>query len=201
MTQFFLIQPITCILATLILIFSITGFYNKYFFYRMILKPYHIVREHTFYELITADLVHINLQHLIVNEASLIFICGKMEQHLRKTSTFGSIRFALIYLASLLTGNCIAMYRNKNDPEYSSAGASGSIMGCLFGFMYLEPHTVAFYMPVIGPLTNEVYAIVYAILMFIMKKRIAKSGANYGVHFWGAVGGMVMTILVGVSFK
>lgn len=124
-----------------------------------------------------------------------------MEQHLRKASTFGSIKFTAIYLAGLLTGNLIAVYRNKDDPEYSSAGASGSIMGCLFGFMYLEPHTIAFYMPFIGPVNNEVYAIVYIISMFVMKKRIAKSGANYGVHFWGAVGGMVMTILIAVSFS
>lgn len=180
----------------MILAFSFVGLYNRFFFYRMMLKPYQVVRQKDYLQVFTADLVHINLPHLIINVVSLFFICGNLEQHLRSISAFGSVKFATIYLVSMLTGSLATVLLHKNDAEYSSAGASGSIMGCLFGFMYLEPHTVAIYLPAIGPVTNGYYALIYLAAMFIMKRRMVKTGINFSVHFWGAFGGLVTTMLI-----
>lgn len=189
-------QPVTCFLMLIIFAFSLAGFLNKYFFFRMMLRPYQVVRHHDYQQVLTADLVHINLLHLLVNEASLFFICGKLEQHLKHGPAGGSLAFAVIYLASLLTGAVVTLLLYRNDPEYSSAGASGSIMGCLFGLMYLEPKTIALYLPFIGPVTNEYYALLYIVAMVVMKRRLLRSGVNYSVHLWGAFGGIITTVLI-----
>lgn len=194
--QLFTSAPVTFILVLLISIFSVISFFNKPFFYKMVLHPYDIVRQHTYYKLFTADLVHIDLQHFIVNVATLFFVGGNMERHLRLTSGWGSLQFLVIYVTSLLIGSVIILILHRNDIAFSSAGASGSIMGCVFGFMYLEPTKTAIYLPGVGAVTNEYYALIYVALMVLLKKRITRSGANYELHFWGALGGIIITILI-----
>lgn len=194
--DFFLTAPVTFLLAALILLFSLRSFYDRSFFYEMALHPYDLVRNHRYYKLFTAEFAHIDLQHFMVNEASLIFICGNLERHLRHNSRFGSLQFTAIYLAGLLTGSIWMIIRYRNDIQFSTAGASGSIMGCLFGFMYLEPYKAALYLPVFGAVKNEYYALLYIFLMVVLKKRIEKSGVNYELHFWGALGGIFMTLAI-----
>jgi membrane associated rhomboid family serine protease len=195
-SHYLLSAPVTFLLAALILLFSFRSFHDRSFFYKMALHPYDVVRNHRYYKLFTADFAHIDVQHFIVNEASLIFIGGNLERHLRHNSRFGSLQFTAIYLAGLLTGNIWMVIRHRNNIQFSTAGASGSIMGCLFGFMYLEPDKAALYLPVFGAVKNEYYALIYILLMVVLKKRIEKSGANYELHFWGALGGIFMTLAI-----
>lgn len=188
--------PVTLVVFLLILIFSLISFFNKQFFYKMLLHPYDVVHNRHYYRLLTSDLVHNDPQHFILNGLSLLCFCGGLEKHLRHTSAYGSVQFFVIYLASMLTGNLIVTWRQRDHITFSTAGASGSILGCLFGLMYLEPNTVAFYLPVIGAVTNEYYAVIYIILMVILRKRIKNNGASYELHFWGALAGLLATIML-----
>ncbi|MGN6639521.1 MAG: rhomboid family intramembrane serine protease [Mucilaginibacter sp.] len=199
--QAFLKAPVTYSLIVLISLFSLISFFDKRFFYRMVLHPYEFIRRRHYYQLFTADLVHNDVQHFLVNGISLFFIGGDLERYLRGISCWGSLQFAAIYMASLLTGNMLMIFWHRHDAEFSTAGASGSIMGCVFSFMFLKPGKVAFYLPVLGGLSNGYYALIYILAMILMRKRIARAGANYEVHFWGAIGGLAMTLALKLLLK
>jgi len=188
--------PVTATLVAMIFAFSMCSFFNRSFFYKLVLHPYDIWRNGNYYRIFSADLAHIDIQHFVVNEVSLFFIGGNLERHLRHLSNLGSFQFAVIFFGSLLTGNLMMLTIYRNDIKFSTAGASGSIMGCVFGFMYLEPTTTAFYLPVIGSVSNEYYVLIYIASMVLLKKRLKNSQVNFELHFWGALGGLLTTILV-----
>src|ERR1700761_2058575 len=195
-SQFILSIPFTLVLAMLILLFSSVSLYNKVFYYKMVLHPYDVVRKKSYYRLITADLVHNNLQHLLVNEGCLIVFCGYLERYLREVTKHGSSEFGIIYFSSMLTGSLIVTIVHRKNIKYSTAGASGSILGCLFGYMYLQPYRIVLYLPIIGGIKNEYFPAIYVILVLILKERLSRSANSYELHFWGALGGIFSTILV-----
>jgi membrane associated rhomboid family serine protease len=194
--QYFSNAPVTTILVVIILIFSLTSFFNRNFFYKMVLHPYSIVHDFSYHRIFTADLVHNDIQHFILNEACLVTFCGFLERHLRNVSPYGSLQFITIYTSSLLSGNLFITYLKRNDIKFSSAGASGSILGCLFGYMFVEPDRIALYVPVIGAVRNEFLPIIWIGCMWLLRRRIKKLGVNYEVHFWGAVGGILCTLII-----
>jgi len=194
--KFLLSIPFTITLAALILLFSSIAFINKRIYYKMVLHPYDVIRNRNYYKLFTADFVHNNMWHLIVNEACLIIFCGFLERYLREVTRHGSSEFGIIYFSSMLTGTAIVTFVHRNNIKYSAAGASGSILGCLLGYMYVQPYRIVLYMPLFGGVRNEYFPAIYIIGVLVLRRRLTKSATSYELHFWGALGGILSTIFI-----
>lgn len=187
--------PVCLVLGTAILVISLAGFHNRGYVFRLFLHPVSIIRDRQYYRLFTSDLVHHNLFHLILNEAMLFTYGGNLETHLNRKLSFGSIRFSAIYIFSCLFASVFATIRNRRDFGYSSAGASGSIMGCLFGFTILQPGMVAFALPVVGNVTNLYFSLIVIIGVVVYRQRRNNELLNHDLHFFGALGGLVGTLI------
>jgi len=182
--------PVTCVLMVLILAVSLSAFIKKRIFPELVLHPYSIYHQKQYYRLFTSDLVHVDLLHLALNEFMLYIFCSDLEETLRRASGNGSLKFLLIYLCSMLAGSVIATLRHKNDFSYSSAGASGSIMGCMFGFILLKPNYIAFYVPVFGGIKNIYGGLVYILVLIVYQRRSKNGMIDHELHFFGAAGGL-----------
>ncbi|QEM16335.1 rhomboid family intramembrane serine protease [Mucilaginibacter sp. P4] len=145
-------MPITISIMILIMVTSVIGFINPIIKINLMLHPFSIYHHKQFYRLFTADLVHNDPVHLIINEAVIFFACGSLETYLHQHSASGSFLYLFIYLVSMLGGSVAIAIRHYKDFDYSSSGASGSAIGVMFGYMILQPHVIAFYLPVIGVL-------------------------------------------------
>lgn len=167
---------------------------------RTILHPYSIVRQRQYYRVITGDLVSNDPLHLLLNELMLCFFGGKLEQELNRRSHQGSFYFFMVYACSWIFGVGAMTLRYSNDFEFSSAGASGSILGCALSFMILVPNKIAFYLPFFGGVKNQYDALILILVLIVYQKRTNNPMINHELHFFGALGGIAATILL-ICFK
>lgn len=188
--------PVTLCLMAAILVFSCLSFYSRLFFMKMILHPYSIIRQREYYRLFTADLVHNDITHLVLNEFMLFIFCSRLEMYLNGRSGEGSSQFLFIYLLSCFFGVLIVTVRHRNQFKFSSAGASGSIMGCMFGFIILQPEKIAFYLPGLGGIRNIFGGLLYILMMIVYQRKNPDSLSNHELHFYGALGGIAATLIL-----
>jgi membrane associated rhomboid family serine protease len=188
--------PVTFVLMVLILIFSSISLYRKAFFMRMILHPYSIVKQKQYYRLFTSDLVHNDIMHLLLNEVMLYLMCANLEEYLRMKSAYGSWEFLFIYLFSFFSGVIITTFRHRNQFDYSSAGASGSILGCMLSFMILKPNYIAVFLPVVGGLKNIYTAPVFILLLIWNQRKRKNQLLDHELHFYSVLGGIVATFIL-----
>lgn len=189
-------MPVTWCLMLTILLSSCISLLNKNYFLRLLLHPVSILREKQVYRLFTSDFVHNDPVHLLMNEVMLFFVCGDLERYLRGQSATGSLKYGIIYLMSLLAGSIAVTLLNREDFEYLSAGASGSVLGCMFSYTMLQPHVIAFYLPVIGGVRNEFDALIFIGGLIYYKIRSKNTMINHELHFFGALGGILVTLVM-----
>ena len=188
--------PVSFVLMMLIFIFSCIAFYSQSFFMKMILHPYSVVKDKEYYRLFTSDFVHNDFMHLLLNEIMLYLICVNLEESLRMQSIYGSWQFLFIYLFSFFSGVFVTTIRHRKQFDYSSAGASGSIMGCMMSFMILKPNYIALYLPVIGGLKNIWTALIFILIMIWYQRKKNNQLMNHELHFFGALGGILATLIL-----
>lgn len=139
-----------------------------------------LVLNGSYWQLLTAMFVHVNIVHLAGNMLFL-FIFG-----LRAEELFSTAEYYLIYFASGLTGNLLSLLAG---PGLLSAGASGAIFG-VFGA------NVIFLRRAVGQ--PIVVSLMYAFLFFVLSM---SAGTNLFAHFGGLVAGLVLGYAVAGNQK
>jgi len=185
--------PVSAILMLITAISSLYGLYDKKYFLSLILHPTGIVKHKEYYRLFTSELIHNDLGHLLMNEVMYYLICVNLEQMLNGRSATGSGIFLVIYAVSYFTGIAVITLRHRNDFGYSSAGASGSIMGCMMSFMILKPDYIGLYLPVWGGVKNSVMALLFIAVLIVYQYRTKNRLMNNELHFYSGVGGILAT--------
>lgn len=106
----------------------------------------------------------------------------------------GVFPYLIIYFASLIGGNLLALFIHRNHPDYSAAGASGAICGLIFASIALSPNAgIGFILlPIYIP--GWIYGILY-VAFTIYAIRSKKDNIGHEAHLGGALLGMLITIL------
>ena len=189
-------MPVTTVLMGLMLITSLAGLIQPAFFVKLLLHPFSIWQEQQFYRLVAADWVHNDVVHLLINEFLLYAAGGTLESYLRKAGKAGSWQYVMIYLSSMLCGAIIVTLINRKDFKYSTAGASGSLVGCMLSFMMLQPYESGFYLPVVGAVNNMYSALIVIMGLIVYQARSKNPMINHEIHFFGALGGVAATLFL-----
>ena len=158
---------------------------------RLSFRPRQILQERQYYRLITAGFVHVGLWHLAFNMITLFFFGPFMERIL------GTMPFVLLYFGSELAAHALSLFLHRNNPSYAAIGASGAISGVLFGFCLFQPFAIIYIYFIPAPAI--VFAVGYVLLsIYAMRQRESgmTSGIAHEAHLGGALGGVVMTILL-----
>ncbi|MAP95837.1 MAG: rhomboid family intramembrane serine protease [Ponticaulis sp.] len=168
-------------------VLSLFAFQNRDFLNWGILHTGAVFRGQEWHRVLTAGFLHADPMHLLFNMVTLFFFGPTVE------GIIGSQNFFIVYLAALLGGNLFALFRHRNDINYSALGASGAISGILFSFCLFTPFSMIIVFVVPVP------AILYAILFILYS--IYGMGANndnigHDAHLSGAIIGVLTTILL-----
>ncbi len=146
--------------------------------------PY-VVKYHEYYRLITGAFLHADIIHLVLNMYSLYIIGSQIE------SFMGKAKYLTIYLFSALTGSLLSIILNK----YASVGASGAIFGLLGSMLYFGYHYRVY---LGGVIKSQIIPLI--ILNFALGFASGGLIDNYA-HIGGFIGGILITIGVGVKYK
>lgn len=189
-------DPVTIILMISLLFSTIASYVIKSLKINLLLHPASVIKEREYYRLVTADLIHHDLPHLLVNEVILFTYGSRLEDLLNQGNRHGSLDYVMIYFFSCISGSIATTIINRKDFGFSSAGASGSLIGCMFSYLLLKPGRIAFYAPVLGAINNLYFGLICIILLSAYQFRSKNELMNVEQHFFGAVGGLIMTLIL-----
>lgn len=138
--------------------------------------------------ILTSGFLHVDVTHLLFNMLTLYFFAPIVVAY------FGSLKFLIVYLISLVAGNVLSMIFHKNENHYSAVGASGAVTGILYAAILLQPDMRLgfFFIPI--PIPAYIFGIGYLLYsIYGMRNRIGNIG--HTAHFGGAIGGYLITLL------
>ena len=144
-----------------------------------------LVKAGEIFRLFTCMFLHIGLLHLICNMYSL-YIIGKEIENL-----YGKTKFLIIYILSGICGSLLSIAFSHNTV---SAGASGAIFGLLGALLYFG----YYYRTYLGA---TIRSSVLPVIIVNLVIGFLSSGIDNAAHIGGLVGGILVSMLVGVPDK
>lgn len=143
------------------------------------------VREYgEYYRLITGGFLHADIFHLLFNCYSLYIIGSQLEGFMGKT------KYIIIYLFSLLLGSLMSITLG----DYPSIGASGAVFGLMGSLLYFGYH----YRVYLGStLKSQIIPLIIINLIY----GFMVSGIDNFAHIGGLIGGILITMALGVKYK
>ncbi len=130
------------------------------------------------YRLLTAGFLHAGFMHVAFNMIALYFLGRVLEP------SVGTVRFLMIYFASLLAGSLGAILLSANNAI--TVGASGAVFG-LFAATFIIAYGRG-----LGHVANEIGVIIGINLLLTF----TISGISIGGHLGGLAGGALCGLLV-----
>lgn len=185
-------SPIT--LALLLLNLGISGYAmlaDPSLINELSFRPRLIRDRGQYYRFLTAGFVHAGGAHLAFNMITLFFFGPQLERVLGPSS------FLVLYFGSELTAHGLTYLVHRSDPHYAAVGASGAISGVLFAFCLYAPLAMLGVMFII-PMPAILFAVLYVIVSVyaIGKQQGRGGGIAHEAHLGGAIGGVLLTILL-----
>ena len=144
-----------------------------------------LVKEGQIYRLFTCMFLHIGMWHLICNMYSL-YVIGKEIENL-----YGKVKYIIIFIGSGIFGSILSMAFTHNTV---SAGASGAIFGLLGSLLYFGYYYRAY-------LGNTITKSILPVIFINLIIGFVSSGIDNAAHVGGLVGGILLSMLVGVPGK
>lgn len=138
------------------------------------------------YRLFTSIFLHAGLFHLLCNMYSLYVIGPQLE------SFYGKTKFLIIYILSGIIGNLLSIIFLGDS--YVSVGASGAIFGLLGSLLYFGYHYRIY-------LSSVIKSQIIPLILLNLLIGFAVVGINNFAHVGGLIGGILVSIAVGVKYK
>ena len=168
---------------------SLAGLYLKpAIIDRNLFRPYWLLRRQQYATVVTSGFVHADLTHQLFNMITFYFFAFPMERVL------GTVRFVALYLVGLLISHLGTWYKQRNNPEYASLGASGAISAVLFAFIVYFPTQSLFIIPFPFPIPAPLFAIAYVAYSWY-SARNPRGRINHDAHLGGALAGLAFVLL------
>jgi membrane associated rhomboid family serine protease len=153
------------LLATILI--SVLGLASSRFRSATVLRPYRIAHGSDYETLLMSGFVHADVGHLVLNLVTFYFFGPSLEHMI------GTTQFLLLYLCGLLVANIGTVIRHRDDPYYSSLGASGAILAVLFASITYFPQQKIFILPLPVPIPAPLFAVGYLLFSLYSSRRQA----------------------------
>jgi membrane associated rhomboid family serine protease len=181
--------------AALVIFFATVGlslyamYANQGLFHRWVLNPYTLYHDKKYSQVITSGLLHADMMHLLFNMVTFYFFAFQLE------SIIGTVQFVIIYFGSMILSDISTIIKHKDNPNYNSVGASGAIAGVLFSFILFSPMSKIMIFPIPIPIPAFIFGILYLVWCWYAARK-AEDMINHDAHFWGALAGVVITLIL-----
>ena len=194
MESFITETPVATIIFLITVVTSLYAFSNPEIYGKFMLHPYSVSRGERLYSIITSGLIHKDWMHLIVNMLSYYFFAFPLEKTFASLSSWGHIQFGALYLISIVLSDISSIMKHKEHFWYNSLGASGAVCAVMFSYILFYPMSKIYLMFIpIG-----IPAVIFG-FMFLgycwYAARNSRDSINHDAHFYGALTGVLLTII------
>ncbi len=167
---------------------SMQGFKSPDFLDRYVFDVERIRLYRQYYRLVSGGFVHSNWLHLIFNMLGLFFFASMAAQ------AFGPFLLLPLYFISLVGGHLFAWWVNRLSGNYRALGASGAVMGIIFGSIAVYPDSTILLF--FFPMPAWVFGIMYILFSIYGIQAQRGMGVGHEAHLGGALIGMVFGMLI-----
>ena len=183
---------ILIIIATVII--SIITWRNEPLLQRLIFHPHTVLYKKQYYRLLTSGFIHQGWMHLIFNMLALFFFGKGVERIFNYIFPgIGGVLFIFFYISAIIISDLPTLRKQKENPHYFSLGASGGVSAIVFCWIMFFPlETIYVYFI---PLPGFILGILYLVYSYYQSKN-PDSHINHDAHLYGAVYGILFTIIV-----
>ena len=164
------------IVISLLGMYRIPDIINKFLF-----RPYFFLREKQYDTMIMSGFIHADTTHLLFNMITFFFFAFPLERFL------GTGKFVGLYFVGLVVSHTCTWFKERDNPQYASLGASGAISAVLFAYIVYFPSTMLLVFFI--PMPAMVFAFLYVGYSWWASKN-ANDRINHDAHLCGALSGL-----------
>jgi membrane associated rhomboid family serine protease len=110
----------------------------------------------------------------------------------------GRLGFIGLYILGIIFSSLPTHAKHKNNPSFSSVGASGAVSAVVFAFILVHPWAQLLLFFII-----PTPAIIFGILYLVYSSWASKNSntiIDHDAHFYGALFGILFTLLINKNF-
>jgi len=187
-------MSITLILVIITCLISYQAFKNHAMFDKLKHTPYLVHRQKEYYRFLSSGFVHADWIHLLIN-MYVLYQFGEFVED-RFVSHFGPLAgrlvFLFLYILTLSLSDIPSYLKHKDNPHFSSVGASGAISGIIFVYVLFQPWSMLLLFFII-PIPAIVAAVLYLVYSSWASYH-SKDFINHDAHFYGAIFGLLIAL-------
>jgi membrane associated rhomboid family serine protease len=185
----------TLIIIVITAIVSFTAFSNQKIMDDLIFYP-PAVQRGQWYRFFSCGLLHADIGHLAFNMFALYLFGQNVEaRFLLLFGKYGNLVYLAMYILALAACLLPTYSKNKDNYHYRSLGASGAVSAVVFSSILFSPLTGIglYFIPVY--LAGFLFGIIYLVASSMMDRK-GGDNVNHSAHIFGAIFGIVFTIIV-----
>ncbi|WP_346239517.1 rhomboid family intramembrane serine protease [Niabella insulamsoli] len=193
---------ITLIITAITVIVSLLAFNSHKLIDNLIFYGPAISQRNQYYRFITCGLIHADFMHLAFNMLAFYSFGIGLEKGLfASPEVFGAdapFYYLMLYVGALIISSIPDYFKHKDDYNFRSLGASGAVSAVIFACIVLYP-TIPISFFFLPGIPGWIFGLIYLGISAYLDKQ-GGGRINHGAHLWGAVFGVVFTIVF-VSLK
>lgn len=189
-------MSITFIIILTTVAVSVIAFNKPQIMDDLIFYPPAVTEKKQYYRFITCGLIHADVAHLAFNMISFYFFSQPLVEpkFIEYFGDYGKAFLLIMYVLALIVCLIPTYFKNKDNPNYKSLGASGAVSAVVFAGLMISPLSqIGFF--IIPPI---IPGFIFGPLYLICSAYLEKQGGgniNHSAHIWGAIFGVVFIIV------
>ena len=194
METFITETPVATIIFLFTIVTSLYAFSNPDVYGKFMLHPYSVSRGARLYSIITSGLIHKDWMHLFVNMLSYYFFAFQLEKIFAANSTWGHVQFGVLYVVSIVLSDISSILKHKEHFWYNSLGASGAVCAVMFSYILFNPLSKIYLMFIPIGIPAVLFGFIFLGYCWYAARN-SQDAINHDAHFYGALTGVLMTII------
>lgn len=187
---------ITMLIITITVFVSVLAMGNHELRGKLLFNAYMINNRKEWHRFFTGAFIHADWVHLAFNMFSLYMFGGAVErQYGYLFAEKGKLFFILLYVLGIFMSEYYSYEKHKHNIHYNALGASGAVSAVVFAYIILFPTQKLLFLLLPVPIPAYLFGVLFLGIEYYLAKR-GNSIIGHDAHFWGAVHGVVFTIVL-----